>query len=181
MKGLVIRELGIRELVISGLALLLFSCGGVAPQRPSQRKGQTPEADSTQLAVMEMNLQLAQAADRAVLEIAQAQEEPYALYEGSAWMHIYSKGDETQPMPHNGSVCDLHMRIYTLDGRQLEDSEGTYTVGKYELPTCIEQNIHELRPGAQVRVFAPFYTAFGAQGTAHIPPYENVRIDLEWK
>ena len=170
-----------KSIIVGLLALLLYSCGGVAPQRPSQRKGQTPEADSTQLAIMEMNLQLAKAADRAVLEAAQAQEESYALYEGSAWMHIYSKGDETQRLAHKGTVCTLYMRIYTLDGRQLEDSEGTYTIGKYELPTCIEQNIRELRPGAHVRLFAPFYTAFGAQGTAHIPPYENVMIDMEWK
>ena len=161
--------------------MLLYSCGGVAPQRPSQRKGQSPETDSTQLAIMEMNLQLAKAADRAVLETAQAQADSYALYEGSAWMHIYDKGDETQLVGHYNSVCNLHMRVYTLDGRPLEDIEGTYTVGKYELPNCIEQNLRELHPGARVRMYAPFYTAFGAQGTAHVPPYENVMIDLEWK
>lgn len=170
-----------KGLIVGLVAMLLYSCSGVAPQRPSQRKGQTPETDSTRLAIMEMNLQLAKAADRAVLGASQAQDEQYALYDGSAWMHIYSKGDETQQAAHNGSLCTLHMRIYTLDGRLLEDSEGTYTVGKYELPNCIEQNLHELRPGAHVRIYAPFYTAFGAQGTAHIPPYENVMIDLDWK
>ena len=169
----------VRFVLIGWIAALLYSCGGVAPQRPSQRKGQTPQADSAQLALMELNMQLAKAADRTVLEIAQAQEEPYALYEGSAWLHLISAGDETQAAPHYGSICTVHMRIYNLSGQLLEDSEGTYTVGKYELPTCIEQNIREWHPGARVRMYAPWYTAFGAQGTAHVPPYENVMIDLE--
>lgn len=128
---------------------------------------------------MELNRQLAKAADRIILEIAQAQKEQYALYDGSAWVHLYNAGDETQDAPRHGSVCTVYMRIYNLNGQLLEDSEGTYTVGKYELPTCIEQNIRELHPGARVRMYAPWYTAFGAQGTAHVPPYENVMIDLE--
>lgn len=124
-------------------------------------------------------MQLAQAADRTVLETAQAQEEQYALYDGSAWVHLYSAGDETQASPRPGSACTVHMRIYNLSGQLLEDSEGTYTVGKYELPACVDQNISEWHPSAHVRLYAPWYTAFGAQGTAHIPPYENVMIDLE--
>ena len=161
--------------------MLLYSCGGVAPQKPSQRKGQAPEPDSAQLALLEFNMQLAQTADRAVLEKAQAQDESYALYDGSAWLHIYSIGNEGQDAPRQGTACTLHMKIFSLDGKLLEDSEGTYIVGKGELPNCIEMNIHELHPGARVRIFAPWYTAFGAQGTAHVPPYENVMIDLEWK
>ena len=168
------------KLVWIGLvALLLIGCNGTAPQRPSQRKGQTPEADSTQLAVMELNMQLAKAADKAVMEAAQAQEESYALYEGKTWMHIVERGDEELDKPDFGQVCGVHMRVYTMDKQLLMDTEGTYTLGKSELPAGVEWNIRELNHGAKARLYVPWYTAFGPQGTAYVPPYENVIIDIE--
>ena len=174
MKGL-----GIRTLVICGFALLLIGCGGTAPQRPSQRMGLAPEADSTQLALMELNMQLAQAADHAVQEAAQAQEEAYALYDGPAWVHIDARGDETRPALLPFRSCTAHMRVYALNGNLLEDTEGTYTIGRHELPQGVEPCVRERRPGAKARLFVPWYAAFGMKGTAHIPPYENVIIDLQ--
>ena len=161
--------------VISIAALLLYGCGGPAPQRPTQRKGQMPEPDSAQLALMELNMQLAQTADQAVMAMAQAQEEPMALYESNVWMRILEQGNGTPSL----EGCIVHMRICTLDGRLLEDSEVSYVPGKRTLPTGVEDNIAGLSPGARVRLLIPWYVAFGAQGTAHIPPYENVMIDLD--
>ncbi len=174
MKGL-----GIRTLVISGFALLLIGCGGTAPQRPSQRMGQAPEADSTQLALLELNMQLAKAADRAVQEVAQAQKEAYALYDGPAWVHINTRGDETQPVLSSRQSYMIHMCIYALNGQRLEDTEGSYTLGRHELPQGVEPCIRELHPGGSARLIVPWYAAFGMKGTAHIPPYENVIIDLQ--
>ena len=54
-----------------------------------------------------------------------------------------------------------------------------YRIGKKELPQAVEENIGELHHGAQARLLAPWYTAFGLRGTDRIPPYENVIIDIE--
>ncbi len=161
------------------VAALLVGCNGTAPQRPSQRKGQAPEADSTQLAAMELNMHLAKTADRTVMDAAMAQEEAYALYEGKVWMHIFDPGDTEHEQIQLGQSCTLHMRIYTLEKKMLVDTEGTYMLGKSELPMSIEWNLRELHHGAKVRMFVPWYTAYGRQGTEHIPPYENLIIDLE--
>ena len=166
-------------LIGSMVALLLIGCNSTAPQRPSQRKGQAPEADSTQLAAMELNMQLAKAADKAVMEAVQAQEESYALYESKAWIHIYDNGDDQRDKPQLGQACDLHMRVYTFDEQLLLDTEGNYILGKSELPSAVERNACELNHGDKARMYVPWYTAFGQQGTAFVPPYENVIIDIE--
>lgn len=174
-----VERLEIRGLAVIGLMVLMVGCGNKAPQIPSQRKGQAPKADSATLAMMALNAQLAQTADQAVMEAAQAQEEAYALYEGNIWMHIVDPGDMESAPLQAGKSCIVHMRIYTLDNRLLEDTEGTYMLGKNELPSGVEWMVYELHHGAQARLFVPWYMAFGAQGNTHVPPYENVRIHLE--
>ena len=56
-----------------------------------------------------------------------------------------------------------------------------YTIGKQELPIAIEFSIREWHRGCRIRMFVPWYSAFGMQGTNDIPPYENVMIELELK
>ncbi len=167
---------------IIGLCLvLLVGCGHQAPQRPSQRKGEAPQVDSAQLALMQVNKDLAVAADKQLLQLAQAQDEPYALYEGGAWITILDRGDTDSPTPQRGEEWVIHMQVYDLNGKRLKDSEGTYTIGKQELPIAIEFSIREWHRGCRIRMFVPWYTAFGMQGTNDIPPYENVMIELELK
>ncbi len=171
--------MGYRLWVIGLVALLLCACTQQAPQRPSQRKGQAPAVDSAQLALMEMNMRLAEAADQQVLQAVQAQQEPYALYEAQTWMTILEQGDTQRPQPKNGESCTVHMKVFNLDGKLLVDSEGSYRLGKGELPKGIDDNLPELYPGTKVRMYLPWYIAFGQQGTEHIPPYENVMIELD--
>ena len=161
------------------LTCVLVGCGGRGAQIPSQRKGQAPKEDSTALALMELNLQLAKAADDQLTQLATAQQESYALYDAHAWMHILSRGNEDLPAPEHEGTCTLHMRVYTLGGKLLWDTEGTFRLGKNELPMAVEWNMDELHPGGMARMYAPWYTAFGQQGTAHVPPYENVMIEIE--
>lgn len=160
---------------------LLAGCTQQAPQRPSRRMGETPNADSAELALLEMNRQLALSADKQVAQAAREQTETYALYDGNAWLHIIDRGEPTGTAPQNGEERTVRMRICTLDGQLLEDTEHSYRIGKYELPFAVETNIDELHRGGRMRMYAPWYTAFGAQGTAHIPAYENVLIEIELK
>jgi predicted small lipoprotein YifL len=159
--------------------VLLAGCGGKGPQIPSQRKGQEPRGDSTALAMLELNMRLAQAADTELTRLATAQDDSYALYDANVWIHFIDRGDTDTD--YSGPTRTLRMRTYTLDGKLLTDSEGTYTLGKNELPGGVEWNIKEFHPGSRVRMFVPWYMAYGQQGTEHIPPYENVMIELEMK
>lgn len=167
------------KFILCCLIVLAAGCGHKAPQIPSQRKSRPPEADRTQMALMQLNMELAKAADEELATLVQMQEETYALYTGNAWATIIERGDIDRPMPIMGEECIVHMKIYNLAGQLLEDSEATYCVGKLELPAAIDANIREWHHGAQIKMFAPWYTAYGIKGTETIPPYENVMIELE--
>ena len=169
-----------RSIVVFVLMVVMFvGCGHQAPQMPSQRKGQEPQVDSAALALLQLNQQLAETADRELTALAQEQDSAFALYEAGTWMRIMSKGDETTPTPQANEEWTIRMRVYDLKMQLLEDSEASYRIGKKELPQAVEENIGELHHGAQARLLAPWYTAFGLRGTDRIPPYENVIIDIE--
>lgn len=162
-----------------GVVVLLVACSQVNPQKPSQRMGSAPSVDSTQLALLEMNQQLAQAADKQLTQVAQELEGNYALYDSNVWMRILSRGDESTAKPMEDEEWTVHMRVYTLSERLLVDSEASYRIGKHELPDAVETVIGELHHGAQARLLAPWYAAFGMKGTEQVPPYENVIIEIE--
>ena len=168
-----------RLCLIGLLGLLLIGCGKQAPQIPTQRKSAPPQVDSTVIAMLELNQHLAAAADEQMRLLARAQEEPYALYEANAWMTIIRKGDETQPAPAYNEEWMLHMKIYSVDGALLLDSQGSFRIGKQELPEAVDKNIGELHPGGKARIYAPWYSAYGVTGTNQIPPYENVIIEID--
>jgi len=168
-----------KSILIIGSIALLAACNPVAPQRPTHRSGSAPQIDSAQLAVLELNQQLAIAADKQLTLFAQSQEETYALYESHTWMTILSRGDESSACPAENEEWTIHMRVYDLQKNLLLDSEAAYPIGKNELPLAIEANIREMHHGTQVRMIAPWYAAFGMQGTAQVPPYENVIIEME--
>lgn len=158
------------------LVLLLAGCGRQSPQRPSQRKGESAKPDTAQLALMSMNQQLAESADEQLYRWVQTQEEKYALYEHGTWVTMMRAG-EGEILP--GEECSVHMRVSSLTGHPYCDIEQTAHAGKYELPTAIDANITEWRHGSSLKIAAPWYAAYGIQGTAQIPPYENVIIELD--
>ena len=171
----------VEKYIVWFAVLLLVGCGPKAPQIPSQRKGQAPQVDSAQLALMELNRQLAQTADEQLAVLVQAQPETYALYENNSWCTLLEVGDTDRETPKPGEEWSLHVRVYSLSGKLYLDSEGTYHVGKLELPPAVDSNIFEWHHGARLRIFAPWYSAYGITGTDIIPPYENVMIELELK
>ena len=172
-----------RKSVFCGLVagILLASCSPQAPQRPSQRKGESPKPDSASLALMELNRQLTIAADQQLAQLAQAQDVPYALYEAGAWMTVHEWGDTDSDSPKAGEEWTVRIRTYDLAGHLLLDSEAGYRIGMHELPQAVDENIVELHKGGRARLLAPWYSAYGIKGTEHIPPYENVIIEIELK
>ena len=161
------------------IGLLMAACSGQAPQRPSKRMGEVPPVDSAQLALMALNQQLTESADATLCRLAQAQAEPYALYEHGTWVYLTDTGDAAQGTIREGEECTVHMRIYSLDGQLYSDIEQTARAGKYELPAAVDGNISEWNHGTKARLLAPWYAAYGIKGTDAIPPYENVIIEIE--
>ncbi len=164
------------RVIIWILLLLLVGCGRQSPQRPSQRKGERVQTDTAQLALMSLNQQLAESADEQLYRWVQTQTDSYALYEHGTWVTILDAG-EGDILP--GEECSVHMRVCSLTGKPFCDVEQTAHVGKYELPNAIDANITEWHHGASLKLAAPWYAAYGIQGTAQIPPYENVIIELD--
>ena len=164
--------------VICAACLLMVACSGQGPQRPSRVLGRTPEPDSAQLALLEMNQRLALEADRQLQALAAGQAGDYALYDGGIWVKIVSQGDIHSPKPEMGTNCTVRTAIYSLKGQLYLDAEQEYLLGQSTLPFSLEQVITQLYPQTQARLMIPWYAAYGVSGTETIPPYENIIIDL---
>ena len=172
----------IRKLCLLFSILLMVACGKQPPQTPSRWLGKEMQVDSTQLALLELNQKMVEAADTKLTQIAQAQEEPYAQYEGNTWIYFLQRGDTNTPAPKDGDTLVVHMAVHSIENNQLlVDVLHEYRVGKSELPPAIDNNISEFRKGSQARMLVPWYGAFGMQGTKEVPPYENVIIHIEIK
>ncbi len=162
----------------------MMGCRQQGAQRPSTRINGTrkaPEPDSTHLALMELNQQLALTADNELRQIIKEQKENYALYNNGTWVLIVDPGQTSMPMLKADEECLLKMRISSLTGRLYQDREETIKIGKADLPIAIGANIYEWHRGVKVHMYAPWYAAYGVIGKDSIPPYENVIIDLELK
>jgi len=163
--------------VIGCMTLVLAGCAQPNPQRPSHRKGTAPQKDSTLVALMEMNQRMTQAADEQLLHAVQGEEGAFALYEHGTWAAIRQAGDRTRPV-RPGETCTVSMQVYALNGQLYRDIRQTAQAGRYELISAIDENITEWHHGARLTLYAPWYAAYGITGTEHIPPYENIRIEL---
>jgi hypothetical protein len=172
---------GIQLALIGIVCAMAVGCGQPNPQRPSRRMGQ-PQVDTMALNLMKFNQRMREEADKTLQ--AKAQRDPnerYALYQWGAWIHVIEPGNEEAGKPELGKECELHMRIYSLDGHLYCDDQRTVTLAKYELPVAVEWNVAEWYHGAKLKMLVPWYSAYGIQGTDAIPPYENVMIELDIK
>ena len=162
------------------ICLILTACGGhQSPQRPSQWLGKSPEPDSVQLRLMELNQQMAAEADKELLHYVQTHEEAYALYLGNVWVHIWESGNDELTPYNYGQSCPLHLRIYSMDGKTLlADMRRSFQLGSNDTPYGVTEVVRELYPGARARLLAPWYSAYGIQGNGYVEPYQNVIIDL---
>jgi hypothetical protein len=125
---------------------------------------------------MAFNQGMTESADEQLASIAQADSLPFALYERGTWCAILSPGEgETV---QRGEECSLHIRTYSLSGKLYTDFVQTALIGAWKLPAAIEENITEWHHGARLVLLSPWYAAYGIQGTEHIPPYENLRIEI---
>ena len=165
-------------LLLSTLILALSACT-ISPQRPSQRSGQTAEPDSATLAMVELHQQLADAADRELS--AYRREHPGRWFEqgDGSWCQ-----PDTIPLNYAYSPSrPIAMRIITRDikGKMLSDVQGYFEIGKCQLPPAVENFITTNFPQSTVNfiMLAPYYVAYGSQGTDAVPPLTNVIMEID--
>ncbi len=167
---------------LSTIALILAfaGCTPQAPQRPSQRSGQTSPSDSITLAMVELHQRLADAAD---IELNRyIKEHPgqwFSQDDGSWWMR--QRGGEADRQK-GGEAERLQIRLITrdLEGKLLSDVEGEYELGKCQLPEAVESviTLNFKLSTFNFKVLAPWYVAYGSQGNDAIPGYQNVIIEV---
>lgn len=163
-------------LLVLGL-LFVVACSRTAPQRPSQRNGVSAktETDSSLLAMMSVNRRLSEQADLDVARYIERASESYSQLPSGAWIG-YPHREE--PLLPEGALA-LHMVVRRLTGELLLDSEREVRLGREALPVAVEEALPLADRGEKLELVCPWYTAFGAQGTEGVGPYENVRIEIE--
>ena len=87
---------------------------------------------------------------------------------------IKSNEEELQ----DGQEIALHIIINTFNGTLISDTKFTTHLGANNLPIAINRSLKMMRLGEQMRIVAPWYTAYGVEGTSIIKPYSNLLITL---
>ena len=158
---------------VIGLLLLLVGCNKT-PQ-PVRHLGNETQPDSLLMAQLYFNQRMINEADKQCLEyIKHDTLHTYAQDEFGFWYTIlqHTNLDSLQ----KGQHLDMHIQIFELNDSLIADIKENLQIGGGELPMAINRALNQLRQGEQVQIIAPWYTAYGVEGTAIIKPYSNLRI-----
>ena len=163
------------RLLVMGYGLLVM-VGCTQQPQPVRRLSEKQAPDSALMAQMAFNMQMASAADKACSEWVKNDSTSYALDEFGFW---YSKtinlyADTLQA----GETVTIHLQMAELNGQMQADIEDVFTVGSGDLPVAINRSLKQMSRGEQMRIVAPWYTAYGTEGTNIIKPYTNLIITL---
>jgi len=147
-------------------------------QQPQQvrRLSDKQAPDSALMAQMAFNMQMASDADKACSDWVKQDSAAYVLDEFGFW---YSKTiKQPTELLQTGEAISIHLLMAELNGQILADIEDVFAVDSGDLPTAINRCLRQMRRGEQMRIVAPWYTAYGIEGTNIIKPYTNLVITL---
>lgn len=159
--------------LLMGLIMVCFCACKPTPQQV-HHLSQDREADTTLIAQMQWNMHMSSIADQQCAEYMQQDTIPYAMDDFGFW---YSHTIRTQSDSlMRGQLVALHMQVYLLTDSLIADICEEVTIGSNELPLAISRGLLSMRAGEQMHIIAPWYTAYGVEGTKLIPPYTNVKF-----
>lgn len=163
-----------RKLIVCLSALLLLTgCPKTGPQTPSYRSGrQEVRPDSALLQAVETNRHLAEEADRALTVYADS---GFAQQELGYWSRGMVLADSVLPAD---SAVTIRRVVYAMDSTLLEDVTETVTPGQPDQVQAVADALQQMEHGQSVTLLVPWYLGYGATGSAVVPPYTNVRIEL---
>ncbi len=158
-----------------GLAIVFLVACSPSPQ-PVRRLHDKQEPDSAMMAQMRFNMHMADAADRACQQAVNADTLRYTLDDFGFWYAktLRTSGDTLRA----GQQLTIHLIMSELDGNTIADVQDIFTIGSGDLPVAINRSLTQMCMGEQMTVIAPWYTAYGIEGTSLIKPYTNLRILL---
>jgi hypothetical protein len=165
---------------LRGYIIAIWFCALLAgcTQQPQQvrRLSDKQAPDSALMAQMAFNMQMASDADQACSDWVKKDSATYVLDEFGFW---YSKTIKQQTeLLQTGEAISIHLLMAELNGLILADIEDVFAVDSGDLPTAINRSLRQMRRGEQMRIVAPWYTAYGIEGTNIIKPYTNLVITL---
>lgn len=171
------------------LVLLLVAamgCHRTAPQSPSLRSNESPQADSATIALMEMNRRMVDEADRVLMHMAdsitKATGREFAQMGCGGWKSRRTDAERNKglflPTPNSRERWRVRLRTFRLDGRLATDTESEYTIKQYNLPISVEEALEGMYTGEKVTVLSPWYCSYGIRGNEYIAPYESVIFEI---
>lgn len=166
-----------KRLVI-GYTLLAVGMMASCTQQPQhvRRLSEQQTPDSAMMAQMEFNMQMASAADKRCSEWVKKDSAIYVLDDFGFW---YSKIVNTYKEPIKaGDNTLIHIQLQDLSGTMIADIKDYFSIGSSDLPVAINRSLKMMANGEKMRIVAPWYTAYGAEGTTMIKPYSNLIITL---
>ena len=167
----------LRHSLRCGVVLMLLALVACRQEPQKVRHiSQQEEPDSALMAQMAFNMKMAGAADRACSDWVKQDSLTYTQDDFGFWYTktIRLHADTLQ----KGEVVLTHIQVCELNGTLLADIQDYFPVGSSDLPIAINRSLKQMSRGEEMRVIAPWYTAYGAEGTALIKPYSNLIITL---
>lgn len=163
-----------RASVMLVLLMVLASCQDTPPQ-PVRILGEEQQAaDSMMMAYQEFNRQMTAAADKQCSDYVKSDSLTYTLDKRGFW---YARRDVRQgEMLQQGESVVLDMQVYELNDSVIADVHETFNVGGGTLPLAIDQSLKMMRRGERMHIVAPWYTAYGVEGTNLVRGYTNLKI-----
>lgn len=152
---------------------LLMGC----QQEPQKARhiSEKPEVDSAIIAQLQFNTHMADAADKICKEYVKADStHQYALDDFGSWYTktITNNADSV----HEGQEVSIHLQVSEINGQLISDIKTTTHIGTGDLPISITRALKMMHIGEQMHIIAPWYAAYGVEGTKIIKPYSNLSI-----
>lgn len=157
------------------LGLVYLQACTPTPQR-AKHLNECCTSDSTLIKQIQFNLHMADLADKSCQEFVKKSHLTYALDDSGFWFtKIVTTDSDT--IKRDQEVL-LHILITELDGTVLSDTKDYFIISEGYLPTAISRAVKNMKLGEQMHIVAPWYSAYGREGTAIIKPYSNLLISI---
>ena len=164
----------VRHLAVClSLLLLLTACPSPQPQTLTYKNGETEQQEEQMAMLLQLNQHMAEEADRQLSRFVNA---GYVQMENGCWVCGLKNVDE--PL-RNGDKTDVWIRVYLLDGTLVEDIHRTMTVGQEQTTQAVADLLPEMPRNGKVSMLVPWYIGYGTVGSEHIPPYTNMRMEIQ--
>ena len=164
--------------ILAGLVFCCMFLVGCQKQPQQVRFLNAPaEEDTVKMAQLKFNMYMASAADELCTAWVQADSLDYQSDDFGFWYATLV--DFESPLLVKGSREVMHLQMYELNGEQLADVEDAFVVGASALPLAVNNMLEKMGRGDAVQIVAPWYTAYGVEGTEYVKPYTNLIIKIE--